>query len=230
MWLLERLGHRRDGAHHAVLDAPAVLRRRLECPRCLPRWDPPVTAVVGDEILGPRLLDDPETLFEGFAVGGVDLVVLMGERPADPMRLLRHHVDPSALIPAREAGVGPAAGHVVEHGDVLGHTDRVRRRQDDPQLSHADARGLEAHEEVEEHGVVRQLESLDVKVVLGETDRVVAPLVGELGLFCQLRQHWLVQVASQPGPAALDVAPAPDGRQVEERDLHRRSPALGLRG
>ena len=119
-----------------------------------------------------------EVLLEGGAVGGVDLVVLVGQRAVDAVRLLRHDVDPAALVAAREAGIGAAAGHVVEHGDVLGDADRVRRRQHDAELADPDALGLHREVEVEQHRIVGDLEALDVEMMLGEADRVVAELVG----------------------------------------------------
>ena len=144
------------------------LARGLERPGRLARRDLPELALEGEHLLGPRLLDDGEALLERGAVGGVDLVVLVGERAVDAVRLLRHDVDPAPLVAAREPCAGPPARHVVEHGDVLGDPDRVRRRQHDAELADADALGLHGDVEVEQHRVVGDLEALDVEVVLGE--------------------------------------------------------------
>src|SRR6516165_3422412 len=57
--------------------------------------------------------------------------------------------------------------------------------------------------------------------MLGEADRVVAEVVGELSLLAQLVQHAAVEVAAASRQALLDLAPAADGRQVEEGDLHQ---------
>ena len=146
--------------------------------------------------------------------------MLVGLGAVDAVHLLGHGVDPPALVAPGEAGVGPAAGHVVEHGDVLGHPDGVLGRQHDAELPHSDPLGLHPHEEVEQDGVVGYLEALDVEVVLGERDRVVPELVREPGLLAHLAQHALVQIGAQPGHALLDVGPASDRGQVEERDLH----------
>jgi hypothetical protein len=146
--------------------------------------------------------------------------VLVGQGTVDTVGLLRHDVDPAALVAAREAGVGAAAGHVVEHGDVLGDADRVVRGQDDAELPDAEALGLHADEEVEQHGVVRELEALDVEVVLGEAHRVVAEVVGESALLAELGEHATIEIAAQPRHPRLDLRPAADRRQVEERDLH----------
>ena len=148
--------------------------------------------------------------------------MLVGQGAVDPVGLLGEHVHPPALVPAGEAGVGPPAAHVVEHGDVLGDPDRVVRREHDAELSDPDALGLHGDEQVEEHRVVRQLEALDVEVVLGEADRVVAELVGQDRLLPQLGQHPVVEITAQAGHAGLDLRPAADGGQIEERHLHDR--------
>ena len=142
----------------------------------------------------------------------------------DAVRLLRHDVDPAALIAAREAGAGAPARHVVEHGDVLGHADRVGGRQHDAELADADALGLHGDVEVEQHRVVGDLEALDVEVVLGEGDRVVAEIVGQPALLGHLAQHLLVEVGPHAGHAGLDVGLAAERRQIEQRDLHRFPP------
>ena len=185
-------------------------------------------ALEGEHLLGPGLLDDLEALLEGGAVGRVDLVVLVRQGAVDAVRLLRHDVDPAALVAAREAGVGAPAGHVVEHGDVLGDADRVGRRQHDAELADADALGLHGDVEVEQDGIVRDLEALDVEVVLGEADRVVAEVVGEPALLRQLAQHLLVEVGRAARHAGLDLGLAAERRQIEQRDLHR-FPRSGLR-
>ena len=159
-------------------------------------------------------------LLESGAVGLVDGVVLMGEGAVDAVCLLRHDVDPAALVAAREAGVGAPARHVVEHGDVLGDADRVLGGEHDAELADADALRLHPDEEVEQHGIGRQLEALDVEVVLGEAHRIVAEGVGEARLLAELRQHALVEVATKPRHSLLDLRAGADGGQVEEGDLH----------
>src|SRR5207244_11217129 len=76
---LERLRHDADGAHDAVHHTRAVAACGLDVPRRRARRDAPVATLVGQQILGPRLLDDAEALLEGGAVGLVAGVVLMGE-------------------------------------------------------------------------------------------------------------------------------------------------------
>jgi hypothetical protein len=85
---------------------------------------------------------------------------------------------------------------VVEHRDVLGHPDRVLRRQHDAELTDAQPLGLHADEEIQQDRVVGQLEALDVKVMLGEADRVVEQLVCESGLLAQLLEHAVVEITT----------------------------------
>ena len=218
--LLQGLGHHADRLQDAVLDALAPFGRGLERPGRLARRDPPELALEGEHLLGPGLLDDGEALLEGFAVGGVDLVVLVGERAVDAVRLLRHDVDPAALVAAREAGAGPPARHVVEHGDVLGDADRIGGRQHDAELAHLDALGLHGDEEVEQDGVVGDLEALDVEVVLGEAHGLVAELVGQPALLRHLAQHLLVEVGPRARHARLDVGLGAERGQIEQGHLH----------
>ena len=95
----------------------------------------PVFALIGKRLLGPRLLDDPVAFLERRPVGGIDLVMLMWPRAMNPMSLLRHHIDPAALIAAREPRVGASAGHMIEHRDIFGDADRIVRRQHDTELA-----------------------------------------------------------------------------------------------
>jgi len=127
---------------------------------------------------------------------------------------------PAPLVAAREPCAGPPARHVVEHGDVLGHPDRVRRRQHDAELADLDALGLHGDVEVEQHRVVGDLEALDVEVVLGEGDRLVAQLIGEPALLRHLAQHLLVEVGAHARHAGFDIGLGAERRQVEQRDLH----------
>ena len=163
-------------------------------------------------------------LLEGLAVGGVDLVVLLGERAVDAVHLLRHHVHPAPLVAAREAGDGAPAAHVIEHRDVLGDADRVLGGQHDAELADADALGLHRDVEVEQDGVGGELEALDVEVVLGEGDRVVAEAVGELRLLGEFLEHVLVEVVAHPGHGLLDLLARADGGQVEQAGLQHGVP------
>src|SRR5204863_5925854 len=113
MRALERLRDDRDGAHDPVLDARAVAAGGLEIPRRLAGRDAPVAALVREQLVRPRLLDDAEAFLERGAIRLVDRVVLVGEGAVDAVRLLRHHVDPATLVAAREAGVRTPAGHVI---------------------------------------------------------------------------------------------------------------------
>ena len=175
--------------------------------------DAPVAPLVREQVVGPRLLDDVEALLEGGAVRSIDGVVLVRHRAVNPVRLLGHDVHPAPLVAAREPGVGAAAGHVVEHRDVLGDPDRVAGREHDAELAHADALRLQADEQIEEHRIVRQLEALDVEVVLGEADRVVAEIVGAARLLAQLGQHSAVEIAASPArPCSISARLPIDGR------------------
>ena len=104
---------------------------------------------------------------------------------------------------------------------ALALLDRAMSAMTDAELADPQPLRLQPHVQVEQHRVVRQLEPLGVEVVLGEADRVVTELVGELALLEDLAQHRVVEVATQPGVAGLDVSSRAAARQVEERRPHR---------
>ena len=131
------------------------------------------------------------------------------------VRLLRHDVDPAPLVAAGESGDGASSGHVVEHRDVLGHPDRVCRRQHDAELADPDAPGLHREVEIEQHRVLGDLESFDMEMMLGEADGVVSEFIGQFDLLGQLPQHALVQLGTHSGHSALDLGAAADAREIE---------------
>ena len=149
-------------------------------------------------------------LLEGLAVRVVDGVVLMRQRAVDAVHLLRHDVHPASLVAASEARHRAPAAHVVEHRDVLGDPQRVVRRQHDAELPHADPLGLHSEVQVEHDRVRRDLEALDVEVVLGKGNGVIAELVGELRLLRELPQHLLIEVRAQARDPLLDLVTRSD--------------------
>ena len=61
---------------------------------------------------------------------------VVAQRPAQkPIELIRSQL----YLPSMQEQLKSA---LPPHGDVLGHADRVRRRQHDPELADADALGL----------------------------------------------------------------------------------------
>ena len=221
MRFLQRLRHHADLAHDVIVVQPrSVQPRRLDVPGRAVGRDLPGVALVLDHVLGPALANDVEVLFEGGAVRGVDLVVLTGPRTVDAVNLLREGVDPAALIAARKAGQRASARHMVEHRDVLGDANRVMRGQHDAELADADALGLHRQVEVEHDRVGRELETLNVEVVLGEADRVVTERVAGLGERTEVGQHVLVQLGPQPGHPLLNVLARPHRGEEEEGNLH----------
>ena len=107
IWLLQRLRHDPDRRQDAVRHTLAPLRVASSCQASC-RRESASTCLRRDSVLRPALLDDLEVLFEGRAIGGVDLVVLMREGTVDAVSLLRENIDPAPLIAAREPGVRAA--------------------------------------------------------------------------------------------------------------------------
>jgi hypothetical protein len=136
-------------------------------------------------------------------------------------RLLGQGIDGAGLVAAGDAHVGAAARHLIQHGDVLGHPDGIGGGQHDAQLADAHALGLHGRVEVPEHGIGRALEPLDVEVVLGEADALVAEVVGQAHDVAHLAERALVQVRILPRHAAAELGRLADGREHEEVEFHR---------
>jgi len=84
---------------------------------------------------------------------------------------------------------------MIEHRDILGDAQRILRRQHDAELADAEPLGLHRDVQVEQDGIVRELKAFDVKVMLGETDRIVAEVVGEARLPREVVQHLIVEMS-----------------------------------
>ena len=96
----------------------------------------------------------------------------------------------AGLVAAADAEVEPSTREDVDHGGVLGQTQRVVERQDHDGGADADAaRGLGGRgrhqQRAAEQAVARE-------VVLGEPGRVEAEGVGQLDLLERLEQHRVV--------------------------------------
>lgn len=181
--------------------------------------DGPVLALVAEGVVGPRLDDDLPVLFVELLlellVGG-RVGVAVGERRI----VLAEGVDPARLVAASEPGEGATLGHLVEDGDVLGDAQRVVAGQDQAALADAQVLRLHAEEEVEHDRVGRDFLALDMEVVLGERDAVVAVLVEVAGLLGEMAEHVLVEIGTAAGHALFELCLAADGRQVKDADFH----------
>src|SRR5438132_13061671 len=149
MRLLYRLGYHADSFDDTVLDTKAPFVAGFDIPRRVAGWNAPITPIVGEDILGPGLLDNAVALFECGAVGGVDVVVLVRLGAVNTVSLLRHDIDPAALVAARKAGIGAAAGHMIEHRDIFGDSNWIAGRQHHSELSNSQPFGLHADKQVE---------------------------------------------------------------------------------
>ena len=138
----------------------------------------------------------------------------------DAVGLLRHRVDPAALITAGKPGAGAPAGHLVQYRDVLGDPDRVCRRQNDAELADPDAFCLHREIQIEQHRVVRDLETFDVEVMLGKADQVVTEIVGEPYLRRDFAQHPLVKLGPHASEPRFYFGAVAEGRKIEQRRLH----------
>jgi hypothetical protein len=152
----------------------------------------------------------------------VDRVMLMRQGAVNALRLLRHRIDPAALITAHKPGAGAPAGHLIEHRDVPRRHGLGCGRENVAGL--LDVLCLHRKVQIEQNRVVRHLEPFDMKMMLGKTDRVVAEIVGEPHLLRDVAQHSPVKLGAQPGEPGLDLTPVAGGRKTEKAAPSRSPP------
>ena len=179
----------------------------------------PVLAVMAEGRVGPRLHDDIEVLFVEFLlellVGlGIGLVV------RESLVMLAQRVDPARLIAARESGKRPALGHLVENRDILRDAKRIVAGQDQSQLPDPQPLGLHPKEHVEQDRVGGNLFALDMEMMLGKRDPIVAVLVEVTGLLAQVGQHPLIKVGTPARHSSAYLGLVADARQVKYSNFH----------
>ena len=156
------------------------------------RREGPILALVGEGVVGPRLADYRDALFVELAVHDVRRLLPVPRPRAGESRLHRQALEPPLLIASDEGYVEPPLEHVVEGCDVLGDPERVVRRQRVAEQVNAQPLGLHADEEAEQAGLVGDLESLDLQMVLGVAEALEADLVAEPDVLADLIEHTLV--------------------------------------
>ena len=96
--------------------------------------------------------------------------------------------------------------------------------EDEGELADLDLLGVGCYVSIEQQGVGGQLEALDVEVVLGEADAVVAQFFGEAGLLDDFMEHPLVEIVPGTGHTLLQFRAAANGGQHEGVKLHQITP------
>ena len=134
--------------------------------------------------------------------------------------MLTQGVDPTWLVATGKAGKGTAFGHLVENGDIFGNPKGILTRQYESQLTQADVLGLHAEIHVEQNGVGRNLFSLNMEVVLGEANAIIAVCVEILGLLSKIAQHTLIQIGPPTGHTFLKFRLIANGGKIENAKFH----------
>src|SRR5262249_27748263 len=227
--VLQRPGRDADLADGpAGIDAPAVLHvdRVVVGLALVLGGERPVLALERERVVGPRGLDDGHALLEQLAVGAVLVGAAVprtgGLGAADGGVVL----EPARLVAAHEGHVEPPAEQVVEGGGVLGHPQRVVRRQHVAELVDAQARPVLAEEHRHQPGILAQLEAFHLEAVLGDADARTARLVAGAGVLGDLVEHALVEHGVLAGHAALELVAAADGHVHERVKVHHATPSL----
>jgi hypothetical protein len=186
----------------------------------IPVGDRPEAALEAERLLLPRQQHDVHELLEVIAVG------IIGVRPGVPrpdgvdLRADAEGVNPARLVAADEADAELAPEHVVERGDVLRRAHRVVRGGHPPDGVDAEARRVLADPHRHEAGFVRDLEALDLQVVLGMPEAGEPGLIGELDVGGDLVEHPLVELGALSGHATLELVAAADRAVHEQVELH----------
>src|SRR5437870_1853336 len=110
MRLLQWFRHYADSFDDTILDPDTPFASGFDIPSPVTGWNAPITPIVDEDLLGPGLLDNAVALLECVTVGCVDLVMLVRLGAVNTVSLLRHDIDPAALVAASKAGIGASAG------------------------------------------------------------------------------------------------------------------------
>jgi hypothetical protein len=96
------------------------------------------------------------------------------------------------VITPGEANEQPTLKHVVERGDLLRDSDRVVGRQRVSHDSGHHALGVQADEQAEHAGMIVDLETLDLEMMLRLAVTGVAELVGQSHVALDLLEEPLI--------------------------------------
>src|SRR5690606_35164524 len=123
---------------------------------------------------------------------------------------------------APQSDLDPAAGELVEHGQVLGEPQRVPEGGDGGGLADADAVGARGDVGAHQHRVGGDLVPLVAEVVLGVPDGPVAGAVGGDGELARLVHQPVVLVQPPGGSQRVE-----DGKTHQSSSLLCRPPVTG---
>ena len=170
----------------------------------------PELAPVAKGVLGPGFLDDRHAFFKHppvEQVGGLFFIPVADRLDARPGGIV---LDPARLIAAHEGDVEPAVQHVIHHGHILGHPQRVVGVEHIAQHVDAQPLGMLADEHAQQTGAAGRLHTLDLQVVLGMAEAGKAGLVTQADVILEIVQHALIQGRVFPGHAGLQLRAGAD--------------------
>src|SRR5579885_1460779 len=180
-----------DTAQFVHLAGKAVLARPLmrQPRRALLRMGKfVVLPLEAERFVAPRQLEELINLLEGFAIDAVGFALVAAGR--GDVNQLRHLVEPSRLIPARETDEGAAPGQLIEPRDFQRQPQRVPSRQHVSNRTDLDALGVIDHM-LGQHRQAAHLDPFAVQVMFGEADRVEAHVLRDLRQFDDFIDHLL---------------------------------------
>src|SRR5208282_1760795 len=144
-------------ARKAVLAGPFVGGPRGALLRV---WIFVVFALEAERLVAPCEFKEAENFLEGFAVDTVRFA-FVAVSGAD-MNLLRHLIQPSGLVTAREPDQGAPFGQLIEPGDFQREPQRVPSGQHVTNRTNLDVLGVMNHM-LREHGQATHLDAFAVQ-------------------------------------------------------------------
>src|SRR5579883_371113 len=134
------------------------------------------------------------------------------------------------LIAAHQPDAEAAAQHVVHGGDVLGDAQGIVRRRHEAAGDDAQLLAVLAEPHRHQLGIVGDLQTFDLQVMLGVAEAEVAGIVGEAHVLGDLVQHALVELGLAPRHAGLELHPTADRAVHEQAEAHQNLMLLPDRG
>ena len=179
------------------------------------------TRPVAKGVLGPGFLDDRHAFFKHppvEQVGGLFFIPVADRLDARPGGIV---LDPARLIAAHEGDVEPALQHMIHHGHILGHPQRVVGVEHIAQHVNAQPLGMLADEHAQQARAAGRLHTLDLQVMLGMAEAGKAGLVTQPDVVLEIVQHALVQGRIFPGHAGFQLRAGADRPVGNSVKFHR---------
>ena len=175
----------------------------------------PELSFVAEGLVVESGVDDVDVFLEVAAIEDVLVGVLVPG--ADRAHVVQHLevLDPASLVTPDETDRKPPTMHVIERGDVLGHSQWVVSGRDVAACENGHPLTMLPEKHRHDAGVVDDLEALQLEVMFRVTKSAVAGLVGHRYQLGYLAEEPLVEIVAEAGHPGFELV-APSDRPVGE--------------